>query len=171
MENLVFDVRELKEKSRSAYSAKRYLKANINYNKDKVIASEGIHFEPEADRKGGIIIFSTDVNAEDLNENKLVNYFKQKFLTIKNRLYQNKKIDNIANKHKLKGWTIGRFLNGRYTDDEGRLFSEKSLSVEIIDVTLDELIEIAEELCIEFLQESVLIKDYTTNRVLFVDAK
>lgn len=49
------------------------------------------------------------------------------------------------------------------------MYGEDSLSVEIIGVDTDTLIKIAEELCVAFIQESCLVKDYSTNRVFFVD--
>lgn len=166
MSKLIF-----KTPDKGTYSLGRYLDANIKVNKDKIIISEGIQFEPKENEKGGIIIFSTEVNAEELSDNKLINWFKQKFSSFKNKLFKNRKIDNIANKHNLVGWTIGKFLNGRYTAKNGKTYSENSLSVEIIGVSSDELIKIAEELCVEFIQESVLVKDYSTGRVMFVEAE
>lgn len=172
MDELKFNISEFKVSDKGAYSISRQLDKAICYNKNKVIAvSEGIQFEPESNQKGGIIVFSVEVNAEELSSNKLVNWFKQKFATFKNKLFKNRKIDNIANKHNLVGWTIGKFLNGRYTAKNGKTYSEDSLSVEIIGVTFEELIEIAEELCIEFLQESVLVKDYSSGRIVFIDAE
>ena len=49
------------------------------------------------------------------------------------------------------------------------MYGEKSLSVEIIGIDTDTLIKIAEQLCETFMQESVLVKDYSTGRVMFVD--
>lgn len=165
MSKIIFKISD-----KGTYHLGRYLDANIKINKDKILISEGIQYEPKENEKGGIIIFSTEVNAEELSDNKLINWFKQKFSSFKNKLFKNRKIDNIANKHNLVGWTIGKFLNGRYTAKNGKTYSENSLSVEIIGVSSDELIKIAEELCIEFIQESVLVKDYSTGRVMFVEA-
>ena len=169
---LKFRISELRVYGKGPYSSTRYLDKAICYNKDKVIAvSEGIQFEPDSNEKGGIIVFSVEVNAEKMDNNKFINWFKQKFATVKNKLLKNRKIDDIANKHELVGWTIGNFLKGRYTAKNGKTYSEDSLSVEIIGVSFDELVEIAEELCVEFLQESVLVKDYSSGRIVFVDAE
>ena len=80
-----------------------------------------------------------------------------------------KKIDKIANRNELVGWTVGHYLDGRYTDKKGNQYGENSLSVEIIGIDTEKLINIATILCRYFKQESVLVKDYSENRVMFVD--
>lgn len=83
--------------TKGAYSgfAGRALIKNIKYSKEKEIASsfleEGISFEPDSNQKGGIIIFSTEVNAQDVSSNALINAIRQKFTTLKNNLDKNKK--------------------------------------------------------------------------------
>lgn len=141
----------------------------INHNPDRIIISEGIQYEPDSNQKGGIIVFSTDVNAVELDPNRLKNWIKQKLATFKNRFSYTSKIDKIADKHSLVGWTIGRFLDGRYKAKDGKMYGENSLSLEIIGIEFKELVVIAEELCTSFKQESVLVKDFSTGRILFVD--
>jgi hypothetical protein len=132
--------------------------------------NEGIQFEPSEDKKGGIIVFSTDVNAEKQSENRFINFLKQKMKTISNRLNATKKIDKIAAKNELVGWTIGHYLDGRYTSPKnGKQYGENSLSLEIIGVDFEKLYTIAMEICDSFSQESVLLKDFSSGRVLFVD--
>ena len=87
---------------------------SINYGKSRTIMSEGIQYEPESNEKGGIIVFSTDVNAVELSPNRIANWVKQKFATFKNRRNSTKMVDRIANKNNLIGWTIGHYLDGRY---------------------------------------------------------
>lgn len=159
-----------------AYRASRYL-ANAISSRGKTpiyssILTEGIQFEPSPDKKGGIITFSTDVNAEKQSENKVINWLKQKMMTISNRLNATKKIDKIAADNELVGWTIGHYLDGRYTSPKnGKQYGENSLSLEIIGVNFETLMKIAMEICSSFTQESVLVKDYSSGRVLFVDRK
>lgn len=173
MSNLIFKQENIDVSKRGAYSASRWLSNDLRVKENRVIytsVKEGIEYEFEPNQKGGIITFSTDVNAENLSDNKLVNWVKQKVATFNNKLTKNKKIDKISQKHNLAAWTVGKFLSGRYTAKNGKVFDEKSLSVEIIGVDSDELIKIAEELCIDFIQESVLVKDYSTNRIFLVNA-
>lgn len=134
------------------------------------IIYEGIDFELDKSQFGGIIVFSTDVNAIKLSTNKLANFIKQKLSTISNRLNATKKIYKVANKHNLVGWTIGHYFNGRYTAKNGKNFGENSLSIEVVGVDNDTMISIAEDICRDFQQESVLLKLFN-GRILFVDPK
>lgn len=159
-------------RSGGAYNGGRYLSKAISSKGKKNIAeslNEGIQFEPNENERGGIIVFSTDVNAETLSSNRFINFLKQKLVTISNRINATKKIDKIAKENELVGWTIGHYLDGRYTAKNGKEYGENSLSVEIIGVTFDTLYKIAMELCESFKQESVLLKDFSSGRVAFVD--
>lgn len=160
-------------KDGGAYRASRYLSKAFNSKNGKSVFSnlnEGVQFEPSADEKGGMIVFSTDVNAEKQSDNKVINWLKQKMKTIVNRLTATKKIDKIAAANDLVGWTIGYFFSGRYTSPKnGKQYGENSLTVEIIGVNYETLMKIAMEICSSFSQESVLLKDYSSGRVLFVD--
>lgn len=154
----------------NAYALNRYLCKAIRKSDDNTLLTEAISFEPSEDEKGGIIVFSIEVNAVKLSDNKFLNKIKQKLLTTLHRLTYKSKVDKIANDNELVGWTIGKYLNGRYTAKDGKTYGEDSLSLEIIGVTTDTLIKIAEELCVAFKQESCLVKDYSKNRVFFVEA-
>ena len=93
-----------------------------------------------ADKTGGIIVFPQEVTGVRLSEDT---QYK---------------------------WTLGNFFKGRYTDKNGKVYSEDSLCLEITGVTEDSLKEIAEELCRTLNQESALIKSYCErNRILLVD--
>lgn len=157
----------------NAYSGTAYLYSAISVKNRPVFATNiegGIDWEVPDDEKGGIIVFSQEVNAVQLSKNKLINWIKQKFSSVKNKVVGPSDIDKIAQKHDLVGWTIGKFLKGRYTGKNGKVYSEDSMSVEIIGVSDDTLIEIAEELCRVFNQETVLVKTYSEkNRIFFVN--
>lgn len=158
----------------NAYSASKRLYESIKKTSSNIIASsfsmtEAVEWEVPDDEKGGIIVFSEEVNAIELSDNRLINWLKQKTKTMKNKAFYKKKIDNIASKYSLVGWTVGKFLDGRYTAHNGKQFGEKSLSVEIVGVTVDTLVDIATDLAREFVQESVLVKDYSGGRVFFVN--
>lgn len=47
--------------------------------------------------RGGLAVFSTDVNAVEVNDNKLKNKIKQLIATFNNRINRNKKIHNTVN--------------------------------------------------------------------------
>ena len=130
---------------------------------------DAIDFEIGDGKRGGIITLSTDVNAIPLSENKLVNWEKQKYVSLKNRFTKSGMIDKIAKKHDLIGWTIGNFLDGHYRTKDGSDFNERSISVEIVGIDFDTLISVAEDLCRDFIQQSVLVKSYDTGHIYFVN--
>lgn len=119
--------------------------------------------------RGGIITFSTDMNSTILSNDKVINFLKQKIVTIVNRITAIKKIDKVAQNFKLKGWTVTKGLHGKYIDRKnGVVFDEKSLSVELAGISTDVLLDVAENLCNEFKQQSVLIKSYENNNIWFI---
>ena len=150
------------------YNGARYISFKIT--EENTILREAIEWETPDDERGGIISLSTDCNALELNKNRFVNTLKQFINTWKQRLTYTKRIDKVAQDHNLMGWTVGKFLNGRYTGRNGKVWNENSVTIEVIGVTSDKLLNISKDLCNEFHQESVLVKDYNTNKVMFVNA-
>ena len=68
------------------------------------------------------------------------------------------------------GWCLGHFFKGRYTGQEGLVYSGNSWCVEITGVSDDALIAIGEELCRANSEVPVLIKVYSErNLLLLVD--
>jgi hypothetical protein len=119
--------------------------------------------------KGGIIVFSVNVNAVQLSTNKVVRVIKNALETFKNKLFKDRKINKVISQHAdVYGVTIGRYVQGRYKSDNGSMYDESSLSIEIIGITSDVLNKVAEDLAKEFLQETVLVKDYASNRIYLV---
>ena len=130
--------------------------------------SEGIleSIDFEFDKKGGVIVFSTDVNAVDISNNKLLNRLKKVVQSMLNRAFVGKKIGKVMDKHdEVYGFTIGKFVTGRYKAEDGSIYDEKSTSVEIIGIDSDTLLKVAEDIAAEFDQETVLVKDYQEDRI------
>ena len=142
--------------------------ARTSYNDvSDIELSEEITYQFED--KGGIIVFSVNVNAVQLSSNKLINLVKNSIETLKNKLFKDRKINKVLSQYdEVYGVTIGNFVKGRYKSDSGNLFDESSLSVEIIGITTEVLNSVAESLAQEFKQETVLVKDYTSNRIYLV---
>lgn len=115
----------------------------------------------------GIIIFSTDINSMTLSDNKFKNWILQKFNTVKNRFSVKSMLDTIRKKNNVYAWTIGKYLSGVYTGNNGKTFDENSISISMIGVSRDQLFKIADEICREFKQESVLVQDNKTNQIYF----
>jgi len=138
----------------------------IDLSGDKELTEE-ISYEFED--KGGIIVFSVNVNAVQLSNNRVVRYIKNSLETLKNKLFKDRKINKVlSNYDEVYGVTIGNFVKGRYKSESGSMFDESSLSIEIIGITTDVLNRVAEDLAKMFQQETVLVKDYSTNRIYLV---
>lgn len=163
--------------TRGAYNCYGYISNSVRFDKDRMIVksknlTEGIDWEVDRSQLGGIIVISTDVNAIKLSTNQLKNWIKQKWETLKNRVSYNKKIDRLSKKYgDIFAWTIGRYLHGRYKADNGAVFDENSISIELLNVPTDTIISFAEDLCYDFSQETVLVKLYGEDRILFVKPK
>lgn len=122
------------------------------------------------DKKGGIIVFSSDVNAEKLGENKIANWIKQKLLSLKQRIFHKNILKKILETNKdVLGYSIGNYFTGRYYDEINKKFyDDHSLTVEIVGISQELLYEIAEEICKAFNQQSVLVKDCESGDIKFL---
>jgi hypothetical protein len=135
---------------------------------------EGISYVFED--KGGIIVFSTEVNAMiDTKDfvSKVKGFFKSKYQSFKNVAFKDTKLDSILKKFPdVQAYSIGNFFKGRYFDRKtGKTYDEKSLSIEIIGIPSKLLVPIAEEIAESFNQKEVLVKDHDTGKIFLVDTK
>lgn len=133
---------------------------------------EGIDFE--LDNSGGVIIFSTDLNstlgkAETFGE-KVKFFFGSKLKTFFNRLNVDDRVKKILlDKYKQPGYTVGKNFRGAYKSKNGLTFNEKSFTIDLAGVDSDLLVLVASEICREFKQEAVMVRDFNKNKVLFVN--
>ena len=150
---------------------------SINNDKDKIninISSDGQITESTDDEyipehKGGIITFSTEINAIKLSKNSMVNWIKQKGYSLIQKYCKSKILNKIAKKHEeVYEFSIGNFVKGNYKAKNGDIYSEDSLSIEIIGINSEILKKVAKDIKIEFKQESVLVKDYNHNKIYFL---
>ena len=150
-------------------------------NKNNFMLDEGVHGEQYGmkQHRGGIVVFSTDVNAVKLNDNKLINKIKQLIITFNNRINRNKKIHSTINKlnkeirkseERIGAYSVGNFFKGKYVGDNGEMYNDKSLSVEINGISSRNLLSFAELLAKEFMQETVLVKDLNMNKIYLADS-
>lgn len=127
---------------------------------------EGIDFE--LDNPGGVIIFSTDLNSTLSSAESFIDrvkfFFDSKWKTFLNRLNVNDRLKRILlNKYELPGYTIGKNFRGSYMGKNGIPFNEKSFTIDIAGVDSESLILIASEICREFKQETVMVRDFNKN--------
>ena len=119
-----------------AYNGSRYL-ANAIKVEENVKPSQG-----------GIIVFNTDFD--------VINCLMQGVESFMNQITVPQDMDYAA----------GFFFKGTYTAPNGKLFDEDCLSLEILGVNSDTLKTIATNLCSTMSTDNVLIKDYSTGKVL-----
>ncbi len=190
----------IKERSgdRGAYSASRHLYQTIKT--ENIIASNWSKLEKTVDwldnkyKTGGVIILSIDEGTivpdgkefidwtEKLTEtvnNRLSSASKSNkkennnFISkIKNKLFKKDKIDDSTNEL-IKNWTIGKFLTSGtyYCCSDNTVFDKDSLSLELLGISLQTLVKIAEVLCRTINQKNVVVKDYNNTKILYVNGK
>ena len=137
-----------------------------------------------SDYRGGIIVFSTDVNSIEISKNRILNWVSQKLVTLKNRFFSKKILSRIISDYNLEkgkelggkeindkvgSFSIGNFFNGRYFDDSGNIYDENSQTLEVNGISSEGLIFLAEEICKEYQQETVLVKDINLNKIFLVN--
>ena len=120
----------------------------INYVKDRTVQCDGPI--PEAEfNEGGIIVFPVNANEPDIE--RITNW--------------------IGNQSGMTGrWAAGHYLDGNFHAPDGSEYSIDSLSIMIGDAASGRMVEIAEELCKDFRLKSVLLKDFSTGWIMYVNA-
>lgn len=135
---------------------------------------EGIHDEQYGlyDYRGGIIVFSTDVNAVRLDKNILKNKIKQIIATFSQRHFADRKLGKIINKFNrynggehIGAYSIGSSFRGRYVGDNGEIYDENSTTIEVNGLSSRGLLYLAEYIARTFHQETVLVKDMNKNKI------
>lgn len=119
---------------------------------------------------GGAIVFSTDVNSVELSKWGFKNWLIQKWKTFTNRFKSMNILDKLRRKNDIYAWTVGKGFHGVYTGKNGKTFDENSLVLDIIGQKFIKVVKVAKEICEEFDQECVMVKDYETNQIYFIDA-
>lgn len=136
------------------------------------------------DYRGGIIIFSTEINSLELSDIKIYNWFKKIYKSILNKFFSKSRLNSVIDKFNksdtkklgtedvddyIGAFSIGNFFSGRYIGDNGKVFDESSRSIEINGISSNGLIYLAEEIAREFQQETVLVKDLNVNKIFLVN--
>lgn len=124
---------------------------------------------------GGGIVFSTYINAVQLDTNLIKNKIKQFVATWTNRLTKGKKIHGVINdfnsgeNEHIGAYSVGNYFHGRYVGDNGEKFDEKSLCLEINGLSSMALLKMADKIAKSFGQETVLAKDMNSGKIHLAD--
>jgi len=124
----------------------------------------------------GVIIFSTDLDATIFNAETFSDmvkfFFDSKWKAFLNRLNVSDKLRNILlDKYTKPEYTLGRNFTGSYKNKNGITINKNSYTIGIVGVDSDILILIASEICKEFKQETVMVRDFNKSKVYFVNDK
>lgn len=146
-------------------------------NMNSFVLNEGVHGEQYgmAKYRGGMIVF-----AVQMSSNKIVNAIKQFVETTKNRFNKDKIVhntingfnnDNTKNNGEYIGaYSLGNFFKGKYLGDNGEMFNDRSICLEINGLSSKSLLKLAEMIADRFKQETVLVKDLNRNKIYLADA-
>lgn len=146
-----------------------YMWGALCSGKDNMLLSEGVQGASGKYDKGGIIVIPTDANAIQPDIHKMADWIKQTLATLRNSAPSADATSNSGEKDEWSGWSIGHYFDGKYNAKNGKLYDNNALSVEIIGGDTDMMIRIAEDLCRDFKQECVLLKDYSSHQILLID--
>ena len=124
----------------------------------------------------GVIIFSTDLDATIVKSETFSDmvkfFFDSKWKAFLNRLNVSDKLRNILlDKYTKPEYTLGRNFTGSYKNKNGITINKNSYTIGIDGVDSDILILIASEICKEFKQETVMVRDFNKSKVYFVNNK
>ena len=124
----------------------------------------------------GVIIFSTDLDATIVKSETFSDmvkfFFDCKWKAFLNRLNVSDKLRNILlDKYTKPEYTLGRNFTGSYKNKNGITINKNSFTIGIVGVDSDVLILIASEICKEFKQETVMVRDFNKSKVYFVNDK
>jgi hypothetical protein len=130
----------------------------------------------ELDDSSGLITFSTDLNftlveAETfIDKVKLI--FDSNWKAFLNRQNVRGRLKNIlVDKNIQSEYTLSRNLFSAHKSKHGITLYKKSYCMTIEGVDSDVLILIATEICKEFKQETVMVRDFNKNKVYFINNK
>ncbi|MBQ5462933.1 MAG: hypothetical protein IIT53_02645 [Fibrobacter sp.] len=143
------------------------------------VLDEGVHDKQYGlkNYRGGVIVFSTDINV--LDKEKGLEKYKKKFSnlwkTIKNRVLKYRKLEHIRNFfndnniEQFYAYSVGHAFRGKYQSDDGKLYDENSVTFEIDGISSESLLKLAELVAKFFGQETVLVKDLNKNKIYLAD--
>ncbi len=131
----------------------------------------------ELDDSSGLITFSTDLNFTLVEAETFIDKVKfffdsnwKSFLNRQNVRGRLKKI--LVDKNIQSEYTLSRNLfSAAHKSKHGITLYKKSYSMTIEGVDSDVLILIATEICKEFKQETVMVREFNKNKVYFINDK
>lgn len=121
---------------------------------------------------GGVVTLPTVIDEERYSE--VVNMVKQAAIFVEEKIRKHRLNSGFLgfdkNEH-VEAYSVGHCFMGRYVGDNGDLYDEKSLSVEVNGLGRSGLNCFAEKLAESLHLRSVLVKNLINNTIYFIDTK
>ena len=124
------------------------------------------------DYRGGVIVLPTAINAVEMSHDVFQNKVNQVVSAYGSRLRKGRIIRKSLNgedTEHIVAYSVGRSFTGKYVGDNGEMYDEKSLSVEVNGLSGRSLLRLAKMLAGTFMQETVLVKDLNTGKIYLAD--
>ena len=122
------------------------------------------------DYRGGVIVFTTDVNADKLRDDEI----KQFLETFTQRLKKDEKPHTVRHKSNSEDFigthSLGHFFKGKYVGENGEIFNNESLALKIKGLSSKELLRLGEKLANDLVHHAVIIKDLNTNKIYIAES-
>lgn len=148
-------------------------------NSEAFVLDEAVHDKQYglADYRGGIIVFSTEVNAVQLDRSRIKNWIKQHIRSFVQKYNSGgilHKVVHSFNKHNdsedyIGGYSVGNAFKGVYVGDNGEKYNEESTTIEVNGLSSEGLLRLAEMIARVFKQETVLVKDFNVNKFYYAN--
>lgn len=151
------------------------------HNNARKFVTEGIAGQQYglANYRGGVIVFATSVNSVELSKNAIANRAKQLWHSFLNSTLKDRKLNKCIDSYNkdernaddlIGAFSVGNAFKGKYVDiDTGKVFNDKSYTIEIGGLSSKGLLNLAERIANEFEQQTVLVKDFNNNKFYLAD--
>ena len=119
-----------------------------------------------------MIVLPTAINAVEMSHDVFQNKVNQVVSAYGSRLRKGriirKSLNGEGTEH-IVAYSVGRSFTGKYVGDNGEMYDEKSLSVEVNGLSGRSLLRLAEMLAGTFMRKTMLVKDLNTGKIYLVD--
>lgn len=125
----------------------------------------------DSTKSGGVIIFPVDQKIEGMGKEEYETYLKSKIKETQNYLFKQKNIETILDFSDDISCSMGNLFNGGYHTVNSKSYTERSFCIEFKNMNFDDVLKIAENLCTLPKNDVVLVTDYSSYKMVFVDNK
>lgn len=164
---------EGKDMPNGSHYQRGYFIRECKTNASSFVLDEEVHdLQYKQERyRGGVIVFPTDINAAEVDDNQSFHKIKRlitvfKYHPQKDSIIQS--ITKIFNSNKgdcISAFGVGHYFKGKYIGGKGNVYDEKSIAIEINGLSSRSLLTIAAMIARKLRQKTVLVKDLNKNKI------